>query len=297
MKIGIDLGGSHIGIGLVNEKYEIVDKIEKDWSKKEKEKLWNIIPQTIIELINQILERNCLKEIETIGIGFPKSKIINGVVYIDEKIVIDLVSVLQPIYNTKVYVRNDVKCSGLCEKKIGSLKKYNNALFLTLGTGIGGAYFYQDELMVPNKYPGLEIGSMVIVKDGKTCKCGRKGCFEAYAAMKIFREKVQKLFKIEKVTSDIVYELIKNEEKKNEMDYIINEYVDYLALGLSNLIRILEPDVICIGGSFVYYKSIFMDKLYNKLKENFKNREIPEIITAQFANDAGIIGASMLESN
>ena len=61
MKIGIDLGGSHIGIGLVNEKYEIVDKIEKDWSKKEKEKLWNIIPQTIIELINQILERNCLK--------------------------------------------------------------------------------------------------------------------------------------------------------------------------------------------------------------------------------------------
>lgn len=296
MKIGIDLGGSHIGVGLVNEKYEIIDKIEKDWSNQEKENLWDIVPQEIIKLTNKIIEKNKLEKVEAIGIGFPKSKIINGIVYIDEK-KIDLISVLEPIFNTKVYVRNDVKCSGICEKKLGSLKTYNNALFLTLGTGIGGAYFYQNELMVPNKYPGLEIGSMVIVKDGKTCKCGRKGCFEAYAAMKIFREEVAKRYNLEKVTSDIVFELMKNKEKEDEINIIIDEYTDYLVIGLSNLIRILEPDVICIGGSFVYYQSIFMNKIKMKLKENFKNREIPEILTATFGNDAGIIGASMLESN
>lgn len=245
-----------------------------------------------------------MQEIEKIGIGFPKSKIINGIVYIKDQIV-DLISLLEPIFNTKVYVRNDVKCSGLCEKKLGSLKKYENALFLTLGTGIGGAYFYKNELVVPNKYPGLEIGSMVIVKDGKTCKCGRRGCFEAYAAMKIFREKISEEFHIEKVTSDIVLDLYNKSvgadasvcSKNTEINKIIDEYIDYLAIGLSNLIRILEPDAICIGGSFVYYQEIFMEKLKNKLRQNFAYRDIPEIVVASYGNDAGIIGASMLESN
>lgn len=296
MKIGIDIGGSHIGIGLINEKYEIVDKIERDWTSKEKENLWNNMQPIIIELIQKLLEKNNVQEIEKIGIGFPKSKIVNGRVYIKDE-VIDLISLLEPIFHTKVYVKNDVKCSGLCEKKLGSLKKYENALFLTLGTGIGGAYFYKNELVVPSKYPGLEIGSMVIVKDGKTCKCGRKGCFEAYAAMKVFREKISQEFQIKKVTSDIVFQLITDKEKPKEMNKIIDEYIDYLALGLSNLIRILEPDAICIGGSFVYYQEIFMKKLQNKLKQNFEYRDIPEIIVAQYGNDAGIIGASMLESN
>lgn len=296
MKIGIDIGGSHIGIGLVNDKYEIVDKIERDWTEEEKKDLWTNMQPIIIELLQKIINKNKVSKIEKIGIGFPKSKIIDGIVYIEDK-KIDLISLLEPIFNTKVYVKNDVKCSGMCEKKLGSLKNYNHALFLTLGTGIGGAYFYKDELVVPNKYPGLEIGSMVIVKDGKDCKCGRKGCFEAYAAMKIFREKVKEVFNLEKVTSHVVLNLISDKKNEEKMEKIIKEYVDYLALGLSNLIRILEPDVICIGGSFVYYEEIFMEKLINKLKENFKNRDIPEIILAQYGNDAGIIGASMLESN
>lgn len=296
MKIGVDVGGTHVGIGLINNQYEIIDKIERDWTSKEKENLWNNMKPIIIELIQKLLEKNNVQEIEKIGIGFPKSRIVKGIVYIKDE-VIDLISLLEPIFQTKVYVKNDVKCSGLCEKKLGSLKKYENALFLTLGTGIGGAYFYKNELVVPNKYPGLEIGSMVIVKDGKTCKCGRRGCFEAYAAMKIFREKVQETFGIEKIRSDVIIQLIENKDKQDKINKIIDEYIDYLALGLSNLIRILEPDAICIGGSFVYYQEIFMEKLKNKLKQNFEYRDIPEIIVAQYGNDAGIIGASMLESN
>lgn len=296
MRIGIDIGGSHLGIGLVNDNNEIIDKIERDWTKEEKENLWNVVQEIIIELIKELLIKNNLKTIESIGIGFPKSKIIDGIVYIED-ITIDLISLLEPIFNTKVYVKNDVKCSGMCEKRIGSLQLYNNALFITLGTGIGGAYFYKNELVVPNRYPGLEIGSMVIVKDGKQCKCGRKGCFEAYGAMNIFREEVKKVYGLEKVTSDIVFKLIKSKEKENEMNRIIEEYTDYLVIGLSNLIRILEPDAISIGGSFVYYKSIFMDKITSKLKENFLYREIPKILVAEYGNDAGIIGASMLEDN
>ena len=70
-------------------------------------------------------------------------------------------------YNIPVYLKNDVKCSSLCEKKIGSIKDYENALFLTLGTGIGGAYFYKNEQMIPNTYQGMEIGHMIIDVNGK----------------------------------------------------------------------------------------------------------------------------------
>lgn len=296
MKIGIDIGGSHIGIGLVNKDYEIVDKIERNWTAEEKKDLWNNIQKQIIELIHQILKNNNITQVETIGIGFPKSRILDGIVYIKEQ-KIDLISLLKPIFNTNVYVKNDVKCSGMCEKKMGNLKEYDNALFLTLGTGIGGAYFYKDELVVPNKYPGFEIGHMVIEKDGKLCKCGRRGCFEEYASMKIFREKIRELFNIEKVTSDIVLEIINKKEKEEEVNKIIEEYIDYLSLGISNLIRIFEPDAICIGGSFTYYAPIFMDKLKEKIQNNFKNINIPDIVIAKFENDAGIIGASMITSN
>lgn len=139
MKIGIDIGGSHIGIGLINEKYEIIDKVERNWTEEEKKDLWNNMQPIMIELLKEIINKNGLKEIEKIGIGFPKSKIINGIVYTKEE-KIDLISLLEPIFNTKVYVKNDVKCSGMCEKKLGNLKEYDNALFLTLGTGIGSLF-------------------------------------------------------------------------------------------------------------------------------------------------------------
>ena len=194
-------------------------------------------------------------------------------------------------------MKNDVKCSALCEKTIGNLKDYDNCIFMTLGTGIGGAYFYKNELVTPNKYQGFEIGHMVIETNGKQCKCGRKGCFEEYASMRAFRKEIEELFNLEKVDSYKVFEIIQSKEKLEEVNKIIEEYTSYLANGLSNVINIFEPDVICIGGSFTYYSPIFMEKLKQKTQENFRGRDIPIILTAKFENDAGIIGASMLESN
>ena len=100
----------------------------------------------------------------------------------------------------------------------------------------------------------------------------------------------------EEITKAYV-ERIESKEKESEVNNIITQYIEYLALGLSNLIRILEPDVIGIGGSFVYYESILMDRLKEKLQENFTNRKIPKLLTAKYGNDAGIIGAAMLKSN
>ena len=295
MKIGIDIGGSHIALGLVDDKNNIILKIEHDWTQEEKNDLFNNIGNYLKFTIKQVIDQNNVT-IEKIGIGYPYKNIINGIIYKDGK-EFNLPKILFKEFNIPTYLKNDVKCSSLCEKTIGNINEYDNSIFMTLGTGIGGAYFYKNELVVPNKYQGFEIGHMVIETNGKQCKCGRKGCFEEYASMRVFRKKVEELFNIERITSDKVFELIENKQKQAELNEIIEEYTNYLSIGLSNLINIFEPDAICIGGSFPYYAPIFMEKLKQKIQDNFKGRDIPEILTAKFENDAGIIGASMLESN
>ena len=293
MKIGIDIGGSHIAVGLV-ENNEIILKKEHNWTKEEKINLLENVEKYSKKFIKNILEEN--NDIEKIGIGFPAANIINGIVNKYGKS-IDLPSILSQEFNIPTYLKNDVKCSAMCEKILGNLKDYDNCLFMTLGTGIGGAYFYKNEMVVPNKYQGFEIGHMIIEKNGKECLCGRKGCFEQYASMRVFRQKIEEKCRIDSVTSYKVFELIKIEEEKLKIDEIIEEYVTDVSIGITNLINIFEPDAICIGGSFSYYSQLFIEKLEVKLQQNFPNRIIPEVLIAEYENDAGIIGASMLESN
>lgn len=294
MKIGIDIGGSHVAVGLVDKNNKIISKKEYNWAKEEKNNFFESIEKYCKKYIKEFIEEN--NNIEKIGIGFPCANIVNGIVTKSGKS-IDLPNILFEKFNIPTYLKNDVKCSALCEKEIGNLKQYDNCIFMTLGTGIGGAYFYKNELVTPNKYQGLEIGHMVIETNGNKCRCGRKGCFEEYASMRIFRKEICELFNLEKVDSFKTFEIIQSKEKQEEVEKIIEKYTSYLAIGLTNIINIFEPDAICIGGSFTYYAPIFMNKLKQKIKENFKERDIPDIVTAKFENDAGIIGAAMLTSN
>lgn len=297
MNIGIDLGGSHIGVGLVDEDNEIIVKKEHDWTQEEKDTFFESIERKSKEMIKKIILENNVSRIEKIGIGYPAANIVDGVVNKYGR-KLDLPSILSKEFAVPVYLKNDVKCSALCEKTKGNLKEYDNCLFMTLGTGIGGAYFYKNELVTPNQYQGFEIGHMIIEKDGRRCKCGQRGCFEQYASMRVFRKEIEELFDIEKLTSYKMFEILESKEKIEDVNIIIDGYIENLSIGICNLINIFEPDCICIGGSFAYYAPIFMEKLKTKIKESYNNREeLPEILIAKYANDAGIIGASMLKSN
>ena len=293
MNIGIDFGGSHMEIGIINDDGIILAKKWHDWTEEEKQNMIDTYYGYSKKMVKEILEENSNYNIKKIGIGFPSGDIKNGIIY-KYGTTINFAEILKE-FKVPVYVNNDVKCSGICEKNIGSLKKYDNCIFMTIGTGIGGAYFYKKELLKPKLNPGMEIGHMIIKDNGNDCKCGRKGCFEAYASMYLFRGKVAELYGVGKITSDILFKLIENKEKLEELERIIDEYIHYLSIGIGNLIRIFEPEAISIGGSFSYYQSIFMDKLKKKLQEDFKGRDIPDILIAKYENDAGIIGAIMIE--
>ena len=173
MKIGIDLGGSHIAIGVIDNKGIIIEKIEKRLMEKEKKNIQNSIESYIIENVKKILEKYNISEM---GIAVPgtieKQTIIKSVNLGVENY--NLIENLKKEIKLPIKIRNDAKCAALAENKYGALKDYKRSIFLTLGTGIGGAVIINNELLDTGKLPGCEFGHMIIQKDGIKCNCGKK---------------------------------------------------------------------------------------------------------------------------
>lgn len=296
MKIGIDLGGSHIAAGIV-ENGKIQKQVEKDII--EKKQIEIIIVKEITNLINILLDESVTKEqIEKIGIAAP-GVISKGTIVKASNLNLynfDLLSKLKEIYpETELSLRNDGKCAAIAEKKYGSMQNYSDCIFMNIGTGIGGAVFLNYKLLEPKKSSGFEIGHMVIQKDGKLCTCGKKGCFEAYCSIKALKNQVlEVLGKEENITGKELWNLLKYNDKNEKIENLLDEYAENLATGISNLIDIFEPEIICFGGSFIHYELWIMERLMKKLQEPnrmFSRSKFPQMSMAVLKNEAGIIGA------
>lgn len=301
MKIGIDLGGSHIAMGIVNNNGRVIEKIEKRILENEKKEIKIIVENYIFENIKEFSKRY---KINKIGIAIPgtvtNAKIIKSVnLGIEEYNIIDRLSKKIKI---PIKIKNDAKCAAIAENKYGCLKNYKRSIFLTLGTGIGGAVIINDKLLDTGDLPGCEFGHMVIEKDGILCKCGKFGCWEKYASMKAFKDNLREALGYDqKTNSQELLNIIRN-AKKDEANYkiiseIIEKYIEDLSIGISNLVNIFEPEVIGIGGSFVYFEDILLNRLKEKLLEKemlFNERKEIRIETAILENDAGMIGATLI---
>lgn len=294
MNIGIDIGGSHIGIGLVNHKGQIIKKVEQDIEKREE------VDKYIIENIDSSIKIFSQEaKIEKIGIvapGNPKkdSLVIENLVNLGLEN-LDF-SKLAKKYKVPVQLKNDAKAAGLAEFKYGAIKDCNDAVFLCLGTGVGSAVFLNGKLLQANRNTGFEIGHMIIEKDGQMCNCGKRGCFETYCSMKRFRENVKDILNVKDAKAIELLDIIRENENNFKLKKLINEYINNLIIGLSNLIDIFEPEAICLGGSFVFFKDIFYQKLINEMEERryvFNKDKLPRIVLADLKNDAGILGAAI----
>lgn len=295
MKIGIDIGGSHIAAGIVTQEGKLLTKQEKNISfvEQEKQQIRKQIRDTILSFIDTMLKEKAISilEIETIGIGIP-GIIENNKIKRCDKLQIkdwDLSRELQPYYSIPVKLQNDALCAAIAEKEYGRLNKAKRAAFLCLGTGIGGATLIKNQVL-PSEY-----GHMIIKEGGKQCYCGNKGCLETYCSMRVFKNKVLSLLTLDSNLPSEELLLILQQEKQNEkLNQYINEFIDIFAIGISNIINIVNPDKICIGGSFIYFENLFYKKLIEKVKLQSHQFDIPEIVLAKFGNDAGIIGAACI---
>ena len=297
MKIGIDLGGSHIGIGIVNEKGYVIEKSEKRIIEKDRKNIKSIIEKYITEKVRNTIKEN---EITEIGIAIPgtisNEKVIKSVNLGLKNY--PIVKKLQENINLPIKIANDCRCAAIAENKYGALKKYSREVFITLGTGIGGAVIINDKVLDTGDLPGCEFGHMIIQKNGIECKCGKRGCFEKYASMKAFKDNLRKELGLnEKARGQDLLNIIRKNQDNPKIKKVINDYIDNLSIGISNIVNIFEPEVIGIGGSFVYFSDILLDKLKDNIIKKeylFNQRKTINIVQAILGNDAGIIGSTMI---
>ena len=301
MRIGVDLGGSHVGVGLIEDSKIIGEIHEYIFKNEDKEDMGTVILEIIPMLINQVLRENCIPidQIELIGIASPGT-ISNGIIVKAGNLGLknyEIVNKLKVLYpNTKIIIRNDGKCAALAEKKYGALKQYDDCLFMNIGTGIGGAVFMKGELLEPKKYSGFELGHMVVNPAGKPCTCGKRGCLEVYSSINALKNSVCETLNID---NDINGQQLREEIIPPNIEKVrknISEFILYLKVGICNYIDIFEPEAICFGGSFSYWNNTDLYKVLMKEIEKTDstfNNDIPKFVVASLHNDAGIVGATI----
>ena len=305
MKIGIDMGGSHIGVGLVNDMGDILAKREVNLESNDKIDANNTIISYINKLIGRVLEAKdaSIDDIELIGIASP-GVIKKGIIVKADNLNLNkfnIVGELKKKYNVPIYLDNDAKCAAIAEKEYGNLKGYVDSVFLCIGTGIGGAVFWDGHLLESARTPGFELGHMTIDIGGRKCSCGNNGCFEAYSSIGNLRKIVAERMGLEKeITGKQLVEILRNNSKNIIIGNVLDEYIRHFAVGLANIINIFEPEIIVLGGSIVYYEDIIVDKTREYLRKSnlIYNTDIfPKISMAKLKNDAGIVGATIIRKN
>lgn len=289
MKIGIDIGGSHVGMAVVEESKIIKQKefiydfnFKKDLRKNLESLLKNMISETMKEYT-----------IEKIGIsvaGRLQQGILTRSPNMPEMEGFDFIKELSSTFGLPVTINKDSFCAAKAEKEYGCLKPYSTCVFLSIGTGIG-AVSYRDNNLYRDGY-----GHMIIEKDGKQCGCGKHGCFEAYCSIRALKNEVIKLLNKEHMSGKGLHSFLAKNQGNPEVEAIVEKYVDYFSVGLSNVIDIVLPEAIGFGGSFSYYEDVLLERIRKNILE--KNllvdpSTMPTLVIGDFKNDAGIIGATL----
>ena len=314
-RLGIDLGGTNIVAGVVDEEYNIVAKAscKTDVPRPEKE-ICDSMAEVALEAIKKA--NITIDDVESIGIGVPGA--VNpetGIIEYSANLFFhnwSVVEMMEERLNTKVKIENDANAAALGEYLAGSAKGSKNAVAITLGTGVGGGIIIDGKIYSGSNYAGAELGHMVIVKGGKDCACGRHGCWEAYASAtglinltkeKILTEKPDFSYMLKLCDDDI-----SNVSGRTAFDamaegdplarQVVEEYISYLATGIVNIINIFQPDVLCIGGGVSNQGENLLAPLRNIVEsERYTkhNDKQTVICKCSLGNDAGIIGAAYLD--
>jgi len=300
MRIGIDIGGSHVGVGLINNGL-ILNVEERNLTRIDRVNIKENIVKIIIELLNKVIEESNvdLNDIEFIGIASPGTISNNKIVQATNLGVenFDIISELQKYINLPMQIKNDSKCAALAEKHYGNMRDYDDGVFICIGTGIGGAAFLNGEMLVPKRFSGFEFGHMVINKGGRQCSCGKRGCFETYASIRAFRNKVAEVLDIDNDFSGQYLREKLLDFNNQKVKEVVDQFIEDLSVGICNLIDMFEPEIVVLGGSFSYYEgNPVYDRLLEKIKDKnsrFNSMAMPKIELAKLKNDAGIIGATI----
>ena len=309
--IGIDLGGTGIKAGIVDENGTILCK---ESCPTGVERGYEAVIRDMARLCEETVAKSghSMKEIQATGIGLPGIyDPATGLVPFCTNLHWHQVPVVEEMHkylDKPIYIGNDATVAGLAESVAGVSKGASVSIFVTLGTGVGGGIVVDGKPYSGPHGVASEIGHMITVVGGEMCTCGNRGCWERYAsATAIIREgrkfaeahpdcAIAKAVNgdMDAITAKTVIDLAKAGDP--DAARLFDNYVEHLCVGLVNLINLYDPEIIALGGGVSHAGQFLLDAVNAKLPDFvfYKTMPYAKIELARLGNDAGIIGAAML---
>ena len=320
VRLGVDLGGTNIAVGIVNEEFKIIDKdsVPTGATRPAEE-----IVADIAALCKKVVANAgmSLSDVAAIGIAAPGSvDSAAGTVEYANNLPFrhfPITALLREYMglDIPVYVENDANAAAWGEAIAGAAKGTSDSVMVTLGTGVGGGVIIGGKLFTGSNGAGAELGHMVIVKGGAACSCGRRGCWEAYssatALIRMTNEKLSACERDKRETEMTELVRIKGRTtgrtafdgmcaKDAAATEVVKDYIDHLACGIVNLINIFQPEILSIGGGISGEGQALIDMLQPYVAtesygaETIDPAKTTKLCIAKLGNDAGIIGAAVL---
>ena len=315
-RIGVDLGGTNIAVGIVNENFEIVAQGSVP---TKADRPGELIVDDMAQLCKKLIADMGLTDADITSLGIASPGIVDDetgyVVYTNNLPFQDfpIIPLLRKQLAIKeMHIENDANAAAWGEAIAGAAKGSRSSVMITLGTGVGGGIIDGKKISKGFNNAGGELGHIVISVDGRPCSCGRRGCWETYSSatglINTTKEKLSECAAQNRSTvmTDLVAERGKvngrtafdamrmGDEAATE---VVTEYVKYLASGLASMINVFQPEVLSIGGGISNEGQFLLDLVTPLVRsQQYGTGLVPDtqLRIAQLRNDAGIIGAAVL---
>jgi glucokinase len=295
--IGIDIGGTKIAIGIVNEHAEVL--VESKLPTQLKENPYEMI-NAIVSEIGQLLTTLGIsnEQINGIGIGAPgpldaKQGIISCPPNLLNWKDVQIIQAMKEHFPCKIILENDANAATLGEKWAGVAKNSNHFLYMTISTGIGAGLFLDGKLVTGAKGNAGEIGHIVIDPSKGTCICGQKGCLEWIASGTAIARRGSEI-KGKPLTTKEVFQLYTRQDP--EIVALIEDVFHSIGVGCVTLINLFDPELIVIGGGVSEVGAPLFESVQNYIQKYALNPagRSTKVVPSRLRNSAGVIGAAAL---
>lgn len=312
-RIGVDLGGTNIAVGVVNEDFKIIGR----------GKVKTRCPRPAAEIFDDIAlavemavkdAGISMDDVVSVGVGTPGSvNKENGYIEFANNLDFNQVpakEMLEERIGKTVYLDNDANCAALGEAIAGVGKGVGNFVAVTLGTGVGSGIIVNGKIVSGVNYAGGEMGHTVIMVNGKQCNCGRKGCWEQYASATalisqtkeaMLNDKESKMWQlvngnIDAASGRTAFDAMRLGDKTAKT--VVDNYIYYVSVGIMNIVNTFQPEFVCVGGGISHEGETILAPIRKHVEnERYSVHATKQckIVAAELGNDAGIFGAALLD--
>ncbi len=305
--IGVNIEPNSLSIGISNLKYEIIEYMDKEINGMSVEDIMKII----VDICMSMLWNLNISKSDVLGIGVGIVGIVDSKKGLSKRAYglwkheVDIQSILSKELNIPVVVENNVRALALAEMELTSHKNIENMVFIKYGPGIGSAAITNKEIYKGSYNNAGELGHMIIVPNGKECKCGQRGCLETVASIRTLKQTIKDEFTQE--CYPILHKLVDGNQSAintasiiegydlGEVEIVkkVNQIWRYFGIGIVNMIRLYDPHKIIIYSDFFRNKS-YLDKLIQEINKLAHVDNIMDKIESSVLDNRRCIGGIVL---